>query len=333
MNYTGEGLTSPFSSLHHGKMRTDVLSIRDVPFSWIYEFYLGIELQGNTTKTQSPLGPSDRRPSLSIHRHSNDGSWTWSDFRAGKKGGAPWLVYEMALEGKVVVPEILSIESVNKMIVRDYKQFLDSGGSYDLPEPAERWRFSGYGLRSWSTADRDFWSPFGLGSVHLERNCVAPLDWYAYEKENGSNEFKTEGIHLYGYFTKSGLLYKIYQPFVADKKYRKIRDHLEGSDNTNPKWKHTMVMSGKKDMMCFQLLGLEFNVICPDCETSILDLDPSIPILLDNDLAGHQAMARYREKGHKTINMGMEKDFALCVRNHPLDKVRDQFINAYINRK
>jgi hypothetical protein len=314
-------------------MRTDVLTIHDVPPSWIYEFYLGIELQGNTTKTQSPLGPADRRPSLSIHRHDDSGVWTWADFRAGKKGNAPRLVYEMMLEGKITLnsphPDY---DAVCKLIVRDYRVYLTSGGSHREPEQADRWRFSGYGLRGWSTADRDFWSPFRLGSDHLEKNRVAPLDWYAYQKENGSHELRSEGINIYGYFTKAGLLYKIYQPFIVDKKYRKIRNHLEGSDDIDPKRKHMLVMAGKKDMMCFQLLGLEFNVICPDCETAILDLDPTIPILLDNDLAGHQAMERYRERGHKCIDMGMEKDFALCVRNHPLDVVRDQFITAYSKR-
>jgi len=313
-------------------MRTDVLTIRDVPPSWIYEYYLGIELQGNTTKAQSPLGPTDRRPSLSIHRHEG-GVWTWADFRAGKKGNAAGLIYEMMLEGKIVLTSFSpNYEGICKMIVHDYREYLTSGKVYKEPEAADRWRFSGYGLRGWSEADRDFWAPFGLGSEQLEANRVAPLSWYEYEKENGSDQFRTESINLYGYFTKAGLLYKIYQPYFADKKYRKVRNYLEGSEDINPKWKHTIVMSGKKDKMCFQLLGLEFNVLCPDCETSLLDIDPSIPIMLDNDLAGHQAMAKYREKGHKCIDMGMEKDFALCVRNHPLDQVRDRFIHAFTTR-
>jgi len=321
-------------------MRTDVLSVYEVPSSWIYEFYLGIALQGNTTKTQSPLGPTDRRPSLSIHRHGDNGLWTWADFRAGKQGTAPTLVYEMMMEGKVVSAFASTYDGICKTIIKDYQAYLTSGIIYKEPEIEGRWRFSGFGLRGWSTADRDFWSPFGLGSPELEKNHVAPLDWYAYEREDGK-EIKSEGLCLYGYFTKSGLLYKIYQPFIADKKYRKIRDHLEGSDMIDPKKKHMLIMAGKKDMMCFQLLGLDFNVVCPSCETSILSAEQlrnmqasnlSVSVMLDNDLAGHAAMGRYRELGVKTIDMGMEKDFALCVRNHPLDMVRNRFIDAYTKR-
>jgi hypothetical protein len=173
----------------------------------------------------------------------------------------------------------------------------------------------------------------------LQQYNVVPIDRYVMQKvshdKNVENEFSVVSKHIYGYFTKEGILYKIYQPKNKERKFIKICDYIQGYEQLQNK-PILIIASSLKDCMAIRSMNLNVDVVAPDSENSILHEDviyefkdtyQSIVTVFDSDEAGIKAMKAYEEKyGIPFCYLPLEKDIADIVKVHGVKKAIYEFV-------
>jgi hypothetical protein len=154
--------------------------------------------------------------------------------------------------------------------------------------------------------------------------------------------FKVAGEFIYGYFTPSGDLYKVYRPKRTENKFIKVKDYVQGIDQLKDR-KCIIVVSSLKDGLSLLSLGLDLDFVAPDSENSILsDMTVSelydryegrMYTMLDNDDAGIKAMRKYQEKyGLSPILLTMAKDISDSVKAFNPGRVKRRVV-PLIDRK
>ena len=317
-----------------------VHDIKDVPVPWMFEHFCKLKekLQGQDIKIKSLFNPKERTPSMCIYLDANKGNYRFKDFSTGKGGSAIDMIKELTQ---------LSYHKTCQLVVEKYNDFvLHNNGGYDLQEfkQASKYKVTDHKLRSWTTSDQYYWTQFNIGSRLLDEHFVKPLSQYTLEKEE-DGELKSltiYGNYLYGYFTKDGELYKVYQPKTQDKKFIKVKDYIQGSEQLKGhRW--LMITSSLKDIMALKSLKLSLDYIAPDSENSIIksahieDLETQyekILVLFDNDEPGLKAMLKYIELYPNLIGMvlPMSKDPSDSMKDYGAKEVRDRIV-PIINRK
>jgi hypothetical protein len=201
----------------------------------------------------------------------------------------------------------------------------------------DKYKVVDYEMRHWTNFDQTYWMGYKIGSAILNRYNVVPLAFFTMSKNDLdgteiSHTFKKN--YLYGYFRDDGSLYKIYMPKNADKKFIKVENYIQGTDQLRHDCKYLLITSSLKDLMAFNRLGISnIEAIAPDSENTMIgekaigELKPhyeKIIVLFDNDEPGIKAAQRYKDKyGFNTILLPMEKDLSDSVKEHGVDKVRE----------
>jgi 5S rRNA maturation endonuclease (ribonuclease M5) len=134
-----------------------------------------------------------------------------------------------------------------------------------------------------------------------------------------------KGNYLYGYFKTDGTLYKIYQPKTLDKKFIKVADYIQGSEQLkNHKW--LIITSSLKDLMALRSLKLPLDIIAPDSENTVIRKEvmegyinkyEKVIVMFDFDDPGIKAMEKYKELYPEIEHT------ALPMSKDPADSIKD----------
>ncbi len=318
------------------KTKDLVHNINSVPTQWIFEHYCKLKekLNGQDIKIKSLFNPKERTPSMCIYFDAKNKVYKYKDFSSGKGGSALDLVKE--LSG-------LSFHQACRSVVEKYNDYiLHNNGSYDVQEfkHYSKYKVKSYETRQWSTQDQYFWTQFNIGSKILEEHNVKPLEYYILEKEvdGKPTSLKIRGSYLYGYFKKDGTLYKVYQPKTLDKKFIKVTDYIQGTEQCSPENKYLLITSSLKDVMTIKSLKLAgLNIIAPDSENSMIKSShieewqkeyKKIILLFDNDDAGFTSMQKYKDK-YPFIEIAvlpMSKDVSDSIKDFGPKEVRNRLV-------
>lgn len=308
-----------------------VTSVIDVPREWIFEFYLNLStrLYGQTIKMKSVFNPAEKTESMYIYFDDSKGYYRYKDFSSGYGGDSSNLIMDLYK---------LSRKQANLKIVLDYSKYLEDNNYDPVTEYkiAATYKVSDFMIRHWNILDKSYWQSFKIGTDQLTKYEVIPLEYYTLSKieDNIETSFTIKGEHIYGYFKNDGTLYKIYQPKNKEKKFIKLLNYIQGSEQLTYTTKYLMIISSLKDLMAFNSLGIQnIEGIVPDSENSLLpdsliqyykEKYHKIITLLDNDKAGIQAMEKYKEKHELNyVIPPAEKDIADCIKTHGIAKTRE----------
>ena len=275
----------------------------------------------------------ERTPSMCIYL-SKDKVYKYKDFSSGKGGSAIDLVKELTE---------LPYHKACQQVVEKYNDFvLHNNGGYDLQEfkQASKYKVSSTKPRSWNTQDQYFWTQFNIGTKLLTEHNVIPLESYCMIKDD--KELCIRGNYLYGYYKADGSLYKIYQPKTLDKKFIKVSDYVQGSEQLK-EHPFLVITSSLKDIMALKSLKLSVDYIAPDSENSLIKKEQmneylkkykKIVLLFDYDQAGIKAMERYQEiyPTIQTAILPMSKDVSDSIRDYSAKEVRDRLV-PILNKK
>lgn len=305
------------------KTKNLVHDIKDVPVAWIFEHFCKLKekLNGHDVKIKSLFNLKERTPSMCIYYDAKKSSYRYKDFSSGKGGSAIDLVKDI---------ENLSYYKACSLVVEKYNDFvLHNNGGYDLQEfkQASKYKVNTHIFRSWNTQDQYFWTQFNIGTRLLEEYNVRPLSAYTMHKEidSGPIDLTIKGNYLYGYFKTDGTLYKIYQPKTLDKKFIKVADYIQGSEQLkNHKW--LIITSSLKDLMALRSLKLPLDIIAPDSENTVIRKEvmegyinkyEKVIVMFDFDEPGIKAMEKYKE-------LYPEIEYtALPMSKDPADSIKD----------
>lgn len=318
--------------------RKYVFFVEDVPSQWIFEHYLNLteKLTGQSLKILS-IFKTEKTPSMCIYVGEKS-EYMFKDFSSSKGGNGVALVAE--LYG-------LNYKDAAMRIKSDYENYINNE---DLPvayaksiTAHSRYKVAYCKVRSWNTADAAYWTKFGISSEILDEYNVKPLEYYVMKRmdsQGNQEKIQIERHGIYGYFTQDGILSKIYQPGLTSKKFIKVANYIQGSDQLKGK-KYLMICSSLKDAMA--IVAMKFNhidVIAPDSENTMLPDEllkefkskyEAIFTILDDDVAGIKAMHRYKEEyGINYVHLQMSKDVSDSVRDYGLSNVRIVIYNTLV---
>lgn len=314
-------------------LRTNLVSdLNDVPREWVFEYYLNLSeiLTGQDVKIKSVFN-TEKTPSMCIYFDVTKGVYKYKDFSSGYGGDGLDLVKKL-----FTLP---SRGSASFKIIEDYNEYLLTNNKKAIKtfKSHGKYKVTDYTIRHWTNIDQKYWSKYKIGSKLLEAYNIAPLEYYEMTKENldGScSKIRIKGLSIYGYFKQDGTLYKIYQPKVTDKKFIKIRNYIQGSDQLTGEKEYMVIVSSLKDLMAFQKLGIT-NVECiaPDSENTLIresyinkikERYKNTCLLFDNDSAGVKSAEKYKEKYNiDCVKLEMEKDLSDSIKEHGINKVRE----------
>lgn len=305
-----------FSVKHH------IDKVTDIPAHWIFENYLGLDspLTGQSVRIRSIFNQSDRTPSMFLYYYKEQNTYRYKCFSTGKSGSAIELM--MYMWG---VPFV----EAAKRISDDYVAFLKTGKRCETRiVEHSAWKVADYTVRGWSQDDADFWSGYNISSSLLEEHLVRPIHRYVMSKKLNDNiqtqEFTVTGRNIYGYFMKDGTLYKIYQPTNKDRKFIKVCNYLQGSEQLNDN-EVLIIASSLKDLMSLKsLANFKFDVIAPDSENTMISEEriteykqryAKVITIMDSDEAGIKSMKAYESKYQLPyVYVPQEKDISDLVK-------------------
>jgi hypothetical protein len=311
--------------------KTIVSDVVDVPREWIFEFYLKLDerLSGQDLKMKSVFNSKDKNPSMCVYV-DNKGNYRYKDFSSGRGGDALDLVKDLF--------NLSTRGTASFKVVQDYNEYLKNNNysqQYNVKSQS-RYQVTDYEMRHWTNFDEKYWTQFKISSSQLEKYNVVPLDHYILTREsevNGIESLTIKTKYMYGYFREDGLLYKVYQPRSKDNKFLKVRDYIQGSEQLKYDKSYLLIVSSLKDLLALNMLGIGgVEAIAPDSE-NIMIPEPfmqnamqkykKVLVLFDNDDAGKQCAARYKDKyGLTCIDFLLDKDVADAVKNHGIEKTR-----------
>jgi len=307
-----------------------VHEVKDVPVPWIFEHFCKLKekLNGHDVKIKSLFNSKERTPSMCIYYDAKKDGYRYKDFSSGKGGSAIDLVKELTQ---------LPYHKASSLVVEKYNDYvLHNNGGYDVTEfkQASKYKVSKFVFRSWNTSDQYYWTQYNIGSRLLEEYCVRPLEYYVLSKDVTDEdpiELTIRGNYLYGYFKKDGTLYKIYQPKTLDKKFIKVNDYIQGSEQIKNQ-KYLIITSSLKDIMSLKSLKLAVDVVAPDSENSMIRKEvmqqylkdyQKVVVMFDYDDAGLKAIEKYKEiyPNIVPVVLPMSKDLSDSIKDHGAKKV------------
>ena len=309
-----------------------VSNISDVNREWIFEYYLNLEekLIGQDIKMLSVFNRKDKVPSMFVYYDTASSNYKFKDFSSGNQGDSIELVqklFNLNTRG----------QSISK-IISDYQEFILNNKVANTVkfQHHDKFKVTDYEIRYWNNFDQKYWTDYKISSDMLNKYEVYPLEYFTMSKENLDGTIKTIKFSkpfLYGYFKENGDLYKIYQPKVAEKKFIKVKNYIQGSDQLDYKSKYLIITSSLKDLMVFNQLGIQnIEAIAPDSENTMIneiqmkefkDKYNKVIVLFDFDKPGKEAAEKYNKKyGLKYILLPLEKDLSDSVKVHGISKVR-----------
>jgi len=310
------------------------LSIDDIPSGWIFNYYMNIpiKLTGQSMSVKSIFNLKDSNPSMVLYVHKTKNKYVFKCHSSGRYG-----------DGINLVSYILKLDFVDtcKRIIKDYTKYINDGDdSFMGGEELEytNWKVTNHVVRGWMKKDAEYWLKYNIGSSLLTKYCVKPLEYFEMSEINPKDgttlrTFTSDEVS-YGYFTKAGELYKIYKPHNRKRKFLKIEDYIQGSEQLEKR--NTLVItSSLKDIMAIKSLGLTVDVIAPDSESTKLTKQQLkqfankyqyITVCMDSDEAGIKAMKYYKDNFNlPMIYLPREKDISDIVKHHGVKVAIEDF--------
>jgi len=318
-----------------------VSSLSEVPHEWVFEHYLNLseQLTGQDVKMNSIFSSKDKFPSMFVYYDVNSMSYKYKDFSSGYQGDAIDLVQKL-----------LSLPNrgfTSVKILEDYTDYLTHNNYKPIKayKPHGKYKVVDYLMRHWTNLDKKYWTAFGIDSKMLEIYNVVPLTHYKMTKENQNGLLTSIVIksnHLYGYFMKDGSLYKIYQPKVEAKKFIKVRDYIQGSEQLTFETKYLIINSSLKDLLGFNSLNIKnIESVAPDSENTMINKATiekykkkytKVLVLFDNDEPGKKAMEKYKDLHSITpVIFELEKDLSDSIKKYGIEVTRDALIPILVN--
>jgi hypothetical protein len=319
-----------------------VNSYKDVPITWIFENYckLPYKLIGQDVKIKSLFNDKDKTPSMCIYFDKAKSTYKFKDFSSGIGGSAFDLVKEL---------KKVNWSVATTLILEDYNEYiLHNNGGYNIEgfKQHNKYKVTSHVVRGWNTRDQNLWTPYYIGSKFLTEYLVKPFESYTMSKEEDGiiQEMTITGDYIYGYFNKAGELCKIYQPKTKNKKFIKVKDYIQGSDQLKG-YDYLIINSGIKDIGAMHALKLSnIDYVAPDAEGVMIPPKQMqkyltdyklVMVMFDNDEAGIKAMKKYREMYNTPcILLTLAKDVAEAVKLYKPKVVRDRLvplINKFIS--
>ena len=309
-----------------------ITDLNQIPREWVFEYYLNLKekLSGQDVKILSIFNARDKVPSMFIYYDVVSRSYKFKDFSSGNQGDSIELVkalFNMPTRGHATYK-----------ILEDYQIYIKNNtiAVVDIFYH-DKYKVVDYEMRHWTNFDQTYWMGYKIGSKMLDRYNVIPLSFFTMSKldlDGAEISYTFRKNYVYGYFRNDGSLYKIYMPKNTDKKFIKVENYIQGTDQLRHDCKYLLITSSLKDLMAFNKLGISnIEAIAPDSENTMIgekaigELKPhyeKIIVLFDNDEPGIKAAQRYKDKyGFNTILLPMEKDLSDSVKEHGVDKVRE----------
>jgi len=300
-------------------------SLSDVPSNWIFENYCGLNerLTGQDLKIKSLFNQTERTPSFVIF--FNDNKYFYKDFSSGKGGNGFNLVVSLF--------DLTPAQAAVKILF-DYNEFMLSGKTaldINAFKKQARYQVKDYKARPWVKGDAEFWTVFSIDSDTLSKFKVIPVDSYRMEKETGE-KLTINGPNIYAYTRLDGTVYKIYQPKVAEHKFLKVKNYIQGTDQLKFDQPNLVICSSLKDAMCLTKFGYNTEVVAPDSENTLIPPGAiamyqlkykTICTLFDNDDAGIKAAQKYQEQYNiPGVILPMAKDLSDSVRDYGIPETR-----------
>jgi len=316
------------------KSNPAVFFIEDVPSNWIFESYLNLneKLTGQSIKIHS-IFKAEKTPSMCIYYSDADKMYKYKDFSTDKSGNGAGLVSDMFN---------ISYAGACSKIMDDYNLYLSKGDLSNDDQirkhiiPTPKYKITEFVTRGWNNIDAAYWLQFGIGSDVLKHYGVVPLQEYTMCRQysDGKEEvIKIARLNVYGYFNKQGDLCKVYQPMQKNKKFIKVNDYIQGSDQLTETNKYLVICSSLKDVMA--LKAMKFNnidAIAPDSENSripkeimsaYLERYTTVCTMFDDDVAGIKSMQKYKDDyGIESIHLQMSKDLSDSIRDYGISNVK-----------
>ncbi len=315
-------------------MISTINKIDKIPTTWIFENYCNLEekLHGQDVKILSMFNSNDTIPSMFIYMFNT--KYFFKDYSSGKTG-----------DGIKLVSYLFNINRKNaeKKIINDYSEKNEYIANDNLKK-VEKYKVTSFIKRPWNELDAKYWIQFNIGSTLLKKYNVFALSEYTMSKKlnNELSEINIKNNHIYGYFKNNGTLYKIYQPNIKKKKFIKVKNYIQGTDQLLYNKPNLIIASSLKDIMCLDSLNLNAEFVSPDSENTLISKKiissyllkyNNIFTLLDNDSAGHIGMNKYwNEYGITGIYLNLSKDVSDSVKDFNKTTVKN-YINPLIPKK
>ena len=291
---------------------------KDIPSYWVFRYYLKLneELTGQDVKIKSVWNPSERTPSFCLYVDKSKMCYMYKDFSTGKGGDKVTLVCDIFN---------ISYGAAVEKIINDYNAYTKTNGTTKISFKVEsKWQIGTISNREWNQNDANYWLQYNIGSSMLNRYNVRPIESYNMNKDNES--IKIEAKYLYGYYTKNGDIYKIYQPYNRKHKFHKVDSYVQGLDQLEYNNPYLVICSSLKDAMCLKSFGYNIEVIAPDSENSLIKPHvienlkikyKKVITLFDNDEAGKKAIDKYKSVYDLDgLCLDKDKDISDSVQNH-----------------
>ena len=306
--------------------------IDEVPTEWIFEYYLNLEekLTGQTIQIKSIFNPRERTPSMFIFPGDTDtDKYFFKDYSSGNTGNAVKLV--------MLLSDVPYWKAKLK-VIQDYNEYKLNNKYAPIKEfkVYNKYQVTDYEIRHWTNFDQNYWSMYKINSRLLEAYNVSPLAYYIMSKEEDDKKkvIKIEGRNIYGYFKDDGTLYKVYQPKVRKKKFIKVKNYIQGSEQLKYDKEFLIICSSLKDLLAFNKLKItNGECIAPDSENTLIpelalrkitEKYNDVCVVFDNDEAGVKSMKKYQDKfNFKYVILDLEKDISDAVKAHGIEKTRD----------
>ena len=293
-----------------------------IPSNAIMEKLLNLNeaLEGQSIKIKSIFNKQDNTPSMIIFYAEEENIYRFKDFSSGAYGDAADIamhIYGLA-DRQTAFRKILEIFKDNLDVVRT-----------NYIAVKETKEVSSYKIRKWNNADAEYWKSYGIGGSFLKQYNIKPLESFTIKitRLDVVNTMDFANHMCYGYFTKEGTLYKIYQPTRTRAKFMKLNECTQGEEQLTYNKKCLIIAASLKDIGAFKALKYpNIDLIAPDSENVTItqqQIDKYqehyeiIFTMFDNDIAGMTAMKKYKKLYNiPYIYFNVEKDIAECVKQH-----------------
>ena len=309
-----------------------VTDLSDIPETWIFEYYLQLPepLNGSDINLRSIFSEKDNNPSFFVFFSSRYKGYRFKDFSSGIGGDAVALVQNIF--------HLPNIGQAIQKIKLDYETFLKTNKKAvaltKFNTVSRNYKLVAITTRSWTKTDQDYWGEYHIPLKLLTAHNIQPLEAIRFENKQSKQPYLVKGTHMYGYFRKGGVVYKIYRPFNKNAKFLRVKPHLHGADQLTYTKPYLVICSSMKDMLALKVLNFaNIEVVAPESENTMISAKnmailktkyKAVCTLFDNDAAGVRAMNTYLEK----YNLGFahikfEKDLAECLKVHGLKSCRE----------
>lgn len=315
-----------------------ITQFNEVDEEWCFEFYLGLteKLEGQSIEMLTPF-KEERTPSFFLFCEKRYFFKCYSTNNGGDIYDLVRLKFKYPNKATAVSRVFWDYENYLNASGKEYKLNDYSGTSY---KEHKRYSVAGYELRKWNSLDAQFWGKYFIGSALLENYYISPLKQVNLSKvENGIElTAKLERPLLYGYFRKTGDLYKIYQPGNTIK-YIKVADYIQGTEQLSVDLPNLLITKSLKDIVGFKALNIPgWDVIAPESENTLIPSEymdvykkryTKIKTLFDNDEAGERAKLLYKEAyGLETLDFNLgQKDLTDTLEVNGKEKVKKLLIS------